>query len=229
MKRKLLVLICALMICSLLPLEGMAVRYGDVVRITNRNAVNVRKGPSTSYSVIGEAQPQNLYAYLGTENGWHHIIYTGDVEGYVSASLTTIEPGLVPDYVGYGERVSAIVRVTHGNALNVRSGPGKKYGSIGQAKPGSTYTYLGMDDGWNIIQYSSSQVGYIAANRTEVEVVDVIASATGTVCDVCDGSGDCPTCDGVGAIYSLKRRANVECPTCGGDRFCWSCMGQGTK
>lgn len=231
MKRKWLALVCLVMIVCLLPLNGMAIRRGDVVRITNANAVNVRKGPGTGYSVIGEAQPENTYVYLGTENGWHRIIFTGDTEGYVSGNRTAIEEGLVPDYVGSGEKVEAIVRVTHGNALNVRKGPGKTYGSMGTAKPNSEWTYLGMDDGWNIIDYNG-KTGYIAANRTEVEVVDVIAGATSSsssteACFACGGSGVCTTCDGAYYIYHAAKREHVACISCGATGSCYACGGDG--
>ena len=226
MKRKWLALVCLVMIVSLLPLEGLAVRRGDVVRITNANAVNVRKGPGTGYSVIGEAQPENTYVYLGTENGWHRIIFTGDTEGYVSGNRTTIEDGLVPDYVGNGEKVEAVVRVTHYNALNVRKGPGKKYGAMGEAKPNTEWTYLGMDDGWNIIDYNG-KTGYIAANRTEVVVTDTIAGATSAAtaeaCFACGGSGVCSTCDGTYYIYHAAKKEHVACISCNATGECWAC------
>ncbi len=208
MKQKWFALVCLLMILCLLPLEGLAVRYGDVVYISNNNAVNVRKGPGTSYGVLGEAQPTNSYVYLGEENGWYCILYQGQ-EGYVSGNRVTIETGLVPDEYGWGDSVYAIVRVTHGNALNVRSGPGKKYGSIGQAKPGTTWEYLGMDDGWNMIDYNG-KVGYIAANRTEVLVTEGTSGATGS-------SGECSDCNGTGQMYLLGRW--ITCFYCDGNGF----------
>jgi len=212
MKKKFFAFVCLLLIVSMLPLSGLAVRYGDVVRITNSNAVNVRKGPGTSYGVLGEAQPTNLYVYLGSCDGWECILYQGQ-EGYVASSRVSIQWGLVPDEYGYGDYVDAIVRVTHGNALNVRSGPGKKYSSIGQAKPGSTWEYLGMDDGWNVIDYNG-YYGYIAANRTEVVVTDVIdgtseaTSSAGKECGFCKGTGELPMDD-----YSSL---TIECYLCNG-------------
>jgi len=226
MKRKWLALVSLVMIVCLLPLEGLAIRRGDVVRITNSNAVNVRKGPGTGYGVIGEAASDNIYVYLGTENGWHRIIFR-DTEGYVSGNRTTIEDGLVPDYVGYGEKVNAVVNVTHYNALNVRKGPGKNYGAMGEAKPGTSWTYLGMDDGWNIIDYNG-KTGYIAANRTEV---DVIAGATGDTmpCRICPGDGVCTTCDGSGSIWHAAEWIYVTCISCEKSGVCWGCGGDGIE
>ena len=229
MKRKWLALVCLVMIACLLPLEGLAIRRGDVVRITNSNAVNVRKGPGTGYGVIGEAASDNIYVYLGTENGWHRIIFR-DTEGYVSGNRTAIEEGLVPDYVGNGAMVEAVVNVTHYNALNVRKGPGKNYGAMGEAKPGTSWTYLGMDDGWNIIDYNG-KTGYIAANRTEVEVADVIGGATSSTmpCRICPGDGVCTTCDGSGSIWHAAEWIYVTCISCEKSGVCWGCGGDGIE
>jgi len=242
MKKKFFAFVCLLLIVSMLPLSGLAVRYGDVVRITNSNAVNVRKGPGTSYGVLGEAQPTNLYVYLGSCDGWECILYQGQ-EGYVSGSRVSIETGLVPDEYGWGDRVDAVVRVTHGNALNVRSGPGKKYASIGQAKSGSTWEYLGMDDGWNIIDYNGSY-GYIAANRTEVEIVETYSGATSSNESTSSATpsssgndsssssqisrayysiftpekrGQCEKCKGKG--WYAKGILTYDCDSCGGDGY----------
>lgn len=208
MKKKSVAFLCLLLIVTMLPLSGLAIRYGDVVRISNSNAVNVRKGPGTSYGVLGEAQPTNLYVYLGSCDGWECILYHGQ-KGYVSGSRVTVETGLVPDEYGWGERVEAVVRVTHGNALNVRSGPGTRYGSIGQAKSGSTWDYLGMEDGWNIIDYNGSY-GYIAANRTAVEVVEVTGGVTSSI------DHKCEYCDGTGKLTILELDTKIKCVYCDG-------------
>ena len=246
MKRRITLLACLLLILCLLPMEGLAVRYGQVVRITHHVSLNVRSGPGTSYGVIGEVQPENIYPYLGTENGWNRIRYTGGVEGYVSGNKTTIEDGLVPDELGTGQLVEAIVRITHTNTLNIRSGPGKSYGVIGVANPNDTYPYLGPDDGWNMIRYTNGQVGYVAGNRSEVEVVGVMAGdsiapetdgtsgATGTTdiafaCSQCDGNGVCTTCEGSGFVYGAVQQNFIECPSCLRLGTCWRCQGDGIQ
>ena len=160
MKRKWIALICLLMILCMLPLEGMAIRYGNVVRITNANAVNVRRGPGTGYGVMGEVQPKNLYVHLGTVDGWECILYQGE-EGYVAGNRVTVERGLVPDEFGDGDFVEAIVRVTHGNALNVRSGPGTQYDKIGKLPKGEVVDVMVEGPGnWYYIDDDGDQ-GYV--------------------------------------------------------------------
>lgn len=226
MKRKVVMLLSLLMILCLLPLESMAVCWGAVVRITSSAAVNVRQKPDAKSRLLGEVQPQNTYPCLDKVGDWYEILYTGDITGYVPAKYVTRETGLVPNHLGGGAPVDAIVRVTHYNALNVRSGPGKKYSTLGSAKPDSTWTFLGTDDGWNIIQYGH-EIGYIAANRTEVEVVDGQAGATGAAsvdCDVCDNTRVCRTCMGACHVYSAAKQDYVRCPSCDGQGACYACQ-----
>ncbi len=238
MKRKLLVLVSLLVLCCLMPLEGLAVRYGDVVRITNNVSLNVRSGPGTNYGVIGEVQPENIYPYLGTENGWHHILYTGNIEGYVSAKKSTVEPGVVPDHVGTGRYVEAVVRITHTNSLKIRSGPGKSYGQIGTAYPNETYPYLGPDDGWNRIEYNGREA-YVAANRSEVEVIRELpngstgtegaSGATSSSDSSSSGSSSSGSSSpGLSLLPSLPTggsQSTVKCGQCGGDGQCNTCDG----
>ncbi len=241
-----------MLLCMLLPLEGLAVRYGQVVRITNSGSLNVRSGPGTEHSPIGEAQPQNIYPYLGTENGWHHIRYTGNIDGYVSGNKSTVEPGIVPDDIGNGPFVNAVVRITNRYSLNIRSGPAKAYDVIGIAYPDEIYPYLGPDDGWYHIRLSNGQDGYVAANRTAVEVIGGMpvtpqptARPTATpmpvltpipmptsyipsydpdgICNFCGGNGMCQTCNGMGLVYGAIENRYITCPSCLGYGYCWLC------
>lgn len=228
MKRKMTVLLSLVMVLCMIPLSGLAgLRWGEIVRITSNSAVNVRKGPGTEYGMVGEAMSTNTYTYLGTENGWHHIQFTSSEKGYVPSKYSAVEPGLVWEEYGADE-VEAVVRNTHYNALNVRKGPGQKYGVIAEIKPDSTWPYCGTENGWHRILYNGSYA-YVAANRSSIEVVDTYAGSTssGEPCYDCGGSGVCRVCDGLGVIYDRKTGYNIECPTCEGEEICWTCGGDG--
>jgi len=64
-----------------------------------------------------------------------------------------------------------ILVVSHGNAVNVRKGPGSAYGAYGEAQPGRTYPYAGSEDGWNCIWVSSTEKGYLSSKYTTVREV----------------------------------------------------------
>lgn len=62
---------------------------GDhVVRVVHVNEfANVRKGPGTSYSIIGPAPINSVYEWLGTTGNWNKIIYKGE-EAYISGTYS---------------------------------------------------------------------------------------------------------------------------------------------
>lgn len=53
------------------------------------NAVNVRQGPSTEYSIVGKLARGEATTVLSTEaDGWAHILIEGDgIEGYISTDF----------------------------------------------------------------------------------------------------------------------------------------------
>lgn len=173
MKRKLLVAICLLMVFCLLPMEGMALRLGNVVRVTSSGTLNVRKGPGTDYGTVGSVKPDYIYIYLGTENGWNKIVYSEDVVGYISGNKSVVEAGLVPDEYSDGLFAEAIVRITHTATLNIRKGPSKDTKVVAIANPKDTYKYMGPANGWYAVQLEDGTIGYVAANRSEVEFLGV--------------------------------------------------------
>ncbi|WP_289294109.1 N-acetylmuramoyl-L-alanine amidase [Romboutsia ilealis] len=63
-------------------------------KVINANSLNVRKGPSTSFNIIGTLNGGDEVKIVGKSNDWYKIEYNG-VYGYVSGSyieLNTTEP-----------------------------------------------------------------------------------------------------------------------------------------
>lgn len=57
-------------------------QYKQYVTLT-ADGVNIRKGAGTSYSVLGSAEKDTGYIYLGEENGWYKIYYLNRI-AYIS-------------------------------------------------------------------------------------------------------------------------------------------------
>lgn len=246
MKNKWRILVAVLLLLSLVPMQGLAVRYGQVVVLSGSSSVKVRSGPGTNHSSIGNAHADNLYPYLGTENGWHHIRFVGNLDGYLPADKCVVQPGLVQDSIGNGPVVNAVIRITNKYSINIRSGPAKSYDVVGTAYPDETYPYLGPEDGWYCIRMNNGQEGYVAANRTSIEmpeglpttaqptqtpyaavpwptVIPTAAPSYGNVCHMCGGNGICRTCDGMGLVYGAVEGRYIICPSCLGYGYCWIC------
>lgn len=69
----------------------------------------------------------------------------------------------------YPSGTGYVVRITHYNAVNVRTGPGTGYDYICEVFPGETYPYIGSSNGWNEIVYNGVNTGYVSGNLTTVE------------------------------------------------------------
>lgn len=179
MKKKWLAVLCLLLVCCMLPLQALAVKQGQVVNIVASNSLKVRSGPGTSYKSIGTAYSTNIYPYLGKEGDWYKIRYTLGMVGYLEASKCALEEGLVQNELSNGPLVDAVIRITHTSTLNIRSGPAKTYDVIGIAYPDETYPYVGPDNGWYIIELPNGEYGYVAGNRTEIEVRGIMNDILG--------------------------------------------------
>ncbi|WP_078594212.1 peptidoglycan-binding protein [Evansella clarkii] len=127
--------------------------YGTVTA----TSLNVRSGPGTSHSTIGSLPNGTQVEILNREsNGWIKISFNNSV-GYVSGQF--IEETSQPTYkTGYVTATS----------LNVRSGPGTSYGTIGSLPNGSTVEIRNTEgNGWHQISFNNS-VGYVSGQFIEM-------------------------------------------------------------
>ncbi|MDE6613059.1 MAG: C40 family peptidase [Clostridia bacterium] len=68
------------------------------------DGVNIRSGSGTSYTVLGTAEKQTLYAYLGEENGWYKTQYKNKA-AYISKKYCV----LVDMQASENDKVEAVV------------------------------------------------------------------------------------------------------------------------
>ena len=123
----------------------------------------MRKGPGTTYAVVGKLRNGDKVTVTGSTDGWYAISYDGGT-GYVSSayitksdgSETTSTPGGDEDAEGY----------VIASALNVRSGPGTNYNILGKLYSGDLVEILGSSNGWYKIVYDSGE-GYVSAEYVQ--------------------------------------------------------------
>ena len=60
------------------------------VRIHSENGVNIRSAASTDAEAIDQAGDNTLWEFLGEEEGFYHIRYDDDTEGYVSKDYSEV-------------------------------------------------------------------------------------------------------------------------------------------
>ena len=126
-----------------------------VVRVT-ADSLNVRKGPSVSYSVVGELGKGEAYTIVATQNGWGKL---KSGVGWINLSYTqrvSNAPASTPSS-------SQLVKVT-AYSLNVRKGPGVSYPVTGSVKKGDVFTIVETQNGWGKLK---SGAGWISLGYTQ--------------------------------------------------------------
>lgn len=133
---------------------------------TSSTQINVRSEPSTSASVLGMIPANTNVQIVGKDPGgnWWQILYEAGVEGkgWVTAQyVTAVNPDAVPvigaDPADPGDGNVAIVQ----QQINVRSGPGTSFNSLGTLNADDVVNLTGKDSNgaWLQIAFAAGPEG----------------------------------------------------------------------
>lgn len=139
---------------------------GTRVYANVKNYVNVREQATTSSGVVGKLYSGCVATVIEEKGNWVYV-NSGNVTGYV-----------VKDYLLFGNEAEAAIakkytpkiKVT-ANVLNIRSGAGTTYSTVGQFTKGAEAELLEQGKEWMKIRFSSggkTQVGYVYAKYVTV-------------------------------------------------------------
>lgn len=121
------------------------------VRVT-ASALNVRKGPSTSYSIIKTVKKNEVYNVLEEKNGWGRITDSG----WISLSYTEKVVVKTSEYTTGMYKVNVI-------PLNIRKGPGTNYQVVGTINKNDTFTIVEVqNEYWGRLK---SGAGWISIHK----------------------------------------------------------------
>jgi len=124
--------------------------------VVTASALNVRSGPSTSYSVITKLYKGDKVEILERSNGWSKIKTSSGKTGwsseeYLSTSGTSDNTGSSTT----GKKVTVTA-----SALNVRSGPSTSYSITTKVYKGEIVEVLESSNGWSKIKTASGKTGW---------------------------------------------------------------------
>lgn len=179
---------------------------------TNADTLNVRKGPGTSYGIVGTLSYGSKVTVVSTEsNGWCKIKYNSGT-AYVSGkyvqdkdpkggSTTTTKPQTTETKPATTESKTTTVALDSGSSLNIRSAPNTSCDIIGTLHNGDKVTYTEDKNGW--LKITSPKAGYIS--RTYTKLNPETSKPSGT------SSGNTGTI-GAGGLHYLttKQVASIE-------------------
>ncbi|MBI5354293.1 MAG: SH3 domain-containing protein [Chloroflexi bacterium] len=149
---------------------------------TTTTQLNVRAEPSTASESLGIINQFSPVQVIGKDasGSWYQVIYAGSATGrgwvraeYVQVNATA-EIAVIGGVAGSGSGVSGIVI----QKINVRSGPGTTYESLGVLNPKDVVFITGKDSSgaWMQIEFMSAAdgKGWVTEKYLQIENLDSI-------------------------------------------------------
>ena len=170
------------------------VPFDNVVKVT-ASTLNVRSGPSTSYSIIGQVHDGEMYVKHSSSGSWYKIWFKGRSNAWVHSAYVTSQSMPSNNYF--------VFEVT-ASALNVRSGPSTSYSKVGKIYAGQRYVVLDVVQSgsltWFKFWYDGTARWAAATGYTKVveftNVIEITASALNV------RSGPSTSYSIIGVVYS---------------------------
>ena len=155
-----------------LSVPAMALALSATASFANSNegtvtadVLNVRSGPSTSYSITTKLYKGNKVEILETSNGWHKIKTSNGTTGWVSASYISILQG--------SNSQSSYKATVNATSLNVRSGASTSYSVITKLSKGTVVDVIeSASNGWKKIKTSNGTTGWVSGQYLTTGVVN---------------------------------------------------------
>ena len=152
------------------------------------DALNVRSGAGTSYSVIGSLKNGATVEIVETSGSWYKIKY-GSGYGYVSKDYVTVSSSnnnSSSNNTTTTPSTSTTGTIKVNDTLNVRSGAGTSYSVIGSLKNGATIEIVETVNSWYKIKFNNGY-GYVSKDYVVLQnrsIAENVAMKEGTVVTV---------------------------------------------
>ncbi|WP_310883623.1 SH3 domain-containing protein [Priestia megaterium] len=130
----------------------------NITYIVTASTLNVRSGAGTNYASIGSVTKGQKLSVVSKSGGWYKINYNGRT-GYVSSDYVQSSGTTTPP----AENITYIVTAS---TLNVRSGAGTNYASIGSVTKGQKLSVVSKSGGWYKINYNG-RTGYVSSDYVQ--------------------------------------------------------------
>ncbi len=133
--------------------------------------LNLRDGPGTGYvglTKLSEGTPLDLVAQAGE---WLKVQTADGTSGWVSLEYLSVQDGVlerVPETGDIPPVDPALLAAAAESGINLRSGPGTKYSSLGKLQAGADLTLLARYDTWYKVQTASGDKGWVASDLLNV-------------------------------------------------------------
>ena len=141
--------------------------------------VRMRKGPSTSYSIVGTYDKGTKMTVTGAKGDWYAVKYNGKT-GYVRYDYLSIS--VTPKSTASSSKTT-YTGVINGTDVRMRKGPSTSYSIVGTYDKGTKMTITGSQKGWYKVSYNG-KTGYVSSDYMRLSPKTAYRSAkNGVVCE----------------------------------------------
>lgn len=118
--------------------------YG--IGFVNTEGLRLRSQADTNASILASASNGDCVAVISKEGDWYKVNYNLQ-EGYMHGDYLSVSTRENAE-LGYG--------AVNGTDVNLRSGPGTSYGSVGRVNSGESLYIIGLNEGWYKVLYGDN-------------------------------------------------------------------------
>ena len=132
--------------------------------IKTSTTLNLRRGPSTSYSIKSLLYPDDTVKVMETENSWAKVTVSADgLIGWIPIKYVgeIVTPSPAVTVVPASQR--KVYHVT-ASALNLRKGPGTSYAKVGVLYSGQAVAVLMISGNWYKVFTPYGAIGWVSRN-----------------------------------------------------------------
>lgn len=181
-------------------------KKGTVVGVSS--SLNVRTGPSTSYSIKDQIAKGKVVKVNYEKDGWYNITYDGEI-GYVSKSYISLSEsdssgsgsnsgsGNTTEKPDVNKKTGSVYNVS--SALNVRSGAGSGYSVLGTLKANDKVIINHEINGWYNIDFNG-KTGFVSTSYIKLDASNSVTSQKGKVINI---ETNLNVRSGMGTNYSI--------------------------
>lgn len=191
-----------------------AEEQSTIITVTSTvNQLNVRSGPSQSFTVIDQINTNETYPYLEERGNWIKIKLSGDRSGWVASWFVTKKVSSTQLSDSNQQPATSIQSgplgskevIVQPSILNLRDGPSLESQIVGKLEKGTRLTVLEQKGDWLRVQSAHGTTGWVAAWLVE-QPGQQTANSGPTVKILHAGTN---IRSGPGTNYAVVHRANM--------------------
>ena len=149
----------ALATLAMIPMTANNAYVSNIGTVT-ASSLNVRSGPSTSYTVVTTVKKNDKVNILQSSNGWYKIETTSGKQGWVSSSYISASNSNTNNSTT--NNTQSNIAIVNTDGLSFRNDAGTSYSIIKVLNKGEKVELISESNGWSKVKHDS-RLGYVAS------------------------------------------------------------------